>query len=123
MKSKRIIVYLLLSLLILLSACSDEKEKGNYSGVSDLIADRNRARYDAAENNSSKKQVTQKKVAGQSSPTVQKSDSKKNKAISSVVLYEQEIEIVGVDSGKRMAKGIAYVNKQGQIVRIKILRE
>ena len=123
MKSGKIFVCLFLSLFLLISGCSEEKEKGDYSGVSGLIAERNRARYDAAENSSSKKQVVKKQAAGQSRPSVQNPESKKKKVISSVVLYEQKIEIVGVESGKRMAKGIAYINKQGQIVRIKISRE
>ncbi len=125
MKSGKNFVCLLcltLGLSLLISACSDEKEKGDYSGVSELIAGRNKARYDVAEKPSQKKQVVQKRVAGQSSPTAQRQKTKPEQ-INSVVLFEQNIDIVGTDSQKRLAKGVAYINKQGQIVRIKIIRD
>lgn len=122
MKSENIILYLFLSLFFLISACSDEKGKADYSGVSDLIADRNKARYDVAEKPAQKRQVIQKQVTGQSGTKTRKETPGKNEEISSIVLYEQQIEIVGAQSRKPMAKGIAYINKQGQIVRIKILR-
>lgn len=122
MKSEKKCVYLFLILFFLISACTEEKEKENYSGVSELIAERNKARYGNAEKSPKRKQVIQKKVSGQSGISTQKPNPKKEE-ISSVILYEQKIEIVGADSGRKMAKGIAYVNKQGQIVRIKILRE
>ncbi len=113
---------LTLGLSLLISACSDEKEKGDYSGVSELIAGRNKARYEVAEKPSQKKQVTQKRISGQSSPSVQRPKPKPEQ-INSVVLFEQNIDIVGTDSQKRLAKGVAYINKQGQIVRIKIIRD
>ncbi len=94
----------------------------SFSGVSDLIAERNKARYDVAEKPSQKKAVTRKTITGKSNKSVSSSNKKKEE-ISSIVLYEQEIEIVGTDSRRVMAKGVAYVNKKGQIVRIKILRE
>jgi hypothetical protein len=124
MKSEKIIVCLFLSLFLLISACSDEEGKGDFSGVSDLIADRNKARYEVAEKPSQKKQVTQKRVAGQpATATTRQKTPETKEEISSVVLYEQEIEIIGTESRKSIAKGIAYINKQGQIVRIKILRD
>ena len=134
MKSGKITVYLFLCLFLLISACTEEKEKekGDYSGVSGLIADRNRARYEAAERPSQRKQVTQKKLtsrqvtpkrdAGQSNTPVQSPETE-DQEISSIILYEQKINIVGSESGKTLAKGTAYINKQGQIVRIKIQRE
>ena len=124
MKSGKIFALLILSLFFLISACSEEKQNGDFSGVSELIAERNRARHDVAEKPSQRKLVTQKKAAGQpqTAPSNQ-TVAAKNDGISSVILYEQKIEIVGAESGRKMAKGIAYVNKQGQIVRIKILRD
>ena len=111
-----------MSLFFLISACSDEKKNDNFSGVSDLIADRNKARYDVAKKPSQKKAVTRKTITGKSR-TLDSSSKSKKEEISSIVLYEQNIEIVGADSRRIMAKGVAYVNKKGQIVRIKILRE
>jgi hypothetical protein len=43
------------------------------------------------------------------------------KDISTVVLYEKNIDIVDSESRRKLAKGIAYLNKSGQIVRIKIV--
>lgn len=37
-----------MGLFFLISSCSDEKNKDSFSGVSDLIADRNKARYEVA---------------------------------------------------------------------------
>ncbi len=122
MKSEKIFLYLLMSLFLLISACSDENKKDDFSGVSDLIANRNKARYDAAKKSSQKKDVTRKKITGSSNTSVLSSNSKKEE-ISSIILYEQDIEIMGTKSRRIMAKGVAYVNKKGQIVRIKILRE
>ncbi len=122
MKSEKVFLYLLMSLFLLISACSDENKKDNFSGVSDLIADRNKARYDVAKKPSQKKVVTQKEITEKSNTPVSSPTSKKEE-ISSIVLFEQDIEIVGTESRRIMAKGVAYVNKQGQIVRIKILRE
>ncbi|MCF6248981.1 MAG: hypothetical protein L3J69_16730 [Desulfobacula sp.] len=112
----------MLGLVLLISACSDEHKKNDFSGVSDLIASRNKARYDVAKKPSQKKVVTRKKVTRKDSIPIPSANSKKE-GISSIVLYEQDIEIVGVQSGRTMAKGVAYVNKKGQIVRIKILRD
>ncbi len=126
MKSEKNLTCLLLSLFFLISACSDENERGDYSGVSDLIADRNRARHEVAEKPSQKKIVIQKKTTGTSQKNIPKptpSPNSKKEEISSIVLYKQEIEIIGAQSRRTMATGTAYVNKKGQIVRIKIHRE
>ena len=120
MKPRWIVLCFLLPLILLTFSCNEEKGKGDYSGVSDLIADRNKARHQIAQRAAQKKVIEKKVASTPKIPVPQKST--KNREISSTVLYEQKIKIIGEQSGQTMAKGIAYVNKQGQIVRIKIIR-
>jgi hypothetical protein len=122
MKSGKNLLYLVLGLAFLVSACRDGNGKGDYSGVSDLISDRNKARYHAAENPPEKTRRPPKKAPVNTSPTPSGSSLEKEE-LSSIVLYDEDIEIVGAESGRTLAKGIAYINKKGQIVRIKILKD
>ncbi|MFH2060801.1 MAG: hypothetical protein ABIJ59_18150 [Pseudomonadota bacterium] len=116
MKSGRILFLLLLSLFFLISACQDDGKKGDYSGVSELISGRNKARYDVAEKPPAKKKSPNK-------PTIEETRASKTDELASAILYEQEVKIVGSNSGQTLADGVAYINKKGQIVRIKILKE
>lgn len=122
MKSRSCIVCLLLVLSLLISSCTEE-ENGDYSGVSELISERNKARYQSNKDSSDRKKVIarpQKQTPGTLIKSTPKDEEQEE--ISSIVLYEQNIEIVGKESGKVLAKGVAYINKQGQIVKIKIVR-
>ena len=117
MKSKRVLFLCVLGLVFLISACGEENGVDDFSGVSDLIADRNKARYEVKENPPAKKNSPR-------SPSPQaKSSTSKEDELSYVILYEQDVDIIGSDSGRTLAKGVAYVNKKGQIVRIKLLKE
>lgn len=123
MKSGKIICCFFLVSFFLVSACQDGDEskskKGDYSGVSNLIADRNKARYETVEKPSQRK--TAKTVSTSKS---RKEQSKpKKEELATAILYEQKVKIVGSDSGRTLAKGVAYVNKKGQIVRIKLIKE
>ena len=97
-----------------LQAC--ESDKDQYSGFSDLVAERNEARKIISGENREKKKVT--KNAQEERP---KSDVREKKSISKVVLYEKSIDIVDSESRLPLARGVAYLNKSGQIVRIKII--
>jgi hypothetical protein len=120
MKSGRIVLLLVLSVTFLISACQDksDEKKGTFSGVSDLIADRNKARYDVAENPPEKRTRTEKVTSSRT-----KTREEKKEELATAILYEQQIKVVGSDSGRTLASGIAYINKKGQIVRIKITKE
>ncbi|MCP3875904.1 MAG: hypothetical protein GY699_22470 [Desulfobacteraceae bacterium] len=122
MRSGKSFIYVLLSLFFLISACQDEKGKGDYSGVSELIAGRNKARYDVAENTPKKSDSSKKRIVKKTPITKSNSNSNKEE-LTSIILYEEDVEIVGSQSQRILAKGVAYVNKKGQIVRIKILKE
>ncbi len=112
-----ICVLILFSFVI--TACQDEKGAGDWSGVSDLIGSRNKARHEANEN-PPKKTARPRKVSAKSNTAP---NIKKNEELSSIILYEEDVKIVGSDSQRTLAKGVAYINKKGQIVRIKILKE
>ncbi len=111
-----------LSLFFLISACQDEKGKNDYSGVSELISERNKARYHAAENSSKKSVSTPKKTTSKTNTSKSVSTPKKEE-LSTIILYEEVVKIVGSKSGRTLAKAVASINKKGQIVKIRILKE
>ncbi len=121
LKGRHFFSSIVLVLLFLLPGCSDDR-KDDYKGVSELIADRSQARR-AIKNqpvrsetvDEDKSFVTEQGIQKKSDPAVQE--------ISPVVLYEEKVKIYSESSDKMLAKGVAYINKQGQIVRLKIVNE
>ncbi len=102
----------------MLTACDSEKDQ--YSGLSEMVAERNEVRQGISEKNIRKK----KQSAGEYSENNgldSLSDFAPKEEISTVVLYEKQIDIVDSETRMPLAKGVAYMNKTGQIVRIKIL--
>lgn len=101
------------------TGCEGEKE--SFSGLSDLVSERNDVRQAIS------KQTAQEKKRKLQPHADGLKDSKNlphkvyKEAISVDVLYEKEIEIVDSQSGISLAKGRAYMNKQGRIIKIKIL--
>ncbi|MCD4721740.1 MAG: hypothetical protein K8S13_18045 [Desulfobacula sp.] len=122
MKSAKFFLVALFGVFFLVSACQDEKGKGDYSGVSDLIAERNKARYTVAEN-PPKKSVSSRKKTTNKTNTSKPISTPKKEELSTIILYEELVEIVGSESGRTLAKAVASINKKGQIVKIKILKE
>lgn len=115
--------FFLISFLVffvaVLPSCKNEDD--NYSGVGKLIADRNKMRYRLAEERENNK--------GKTRPSNQKNDSvskdalervARKKELSTNVLDERQIVIVDSSSGTPLAQGVAYLNKQGKIVKIKL---
>ncbi|HCY86705.1 MAG TPA: hypothetical protein DHV36_16355 [Desulfobacteraceae bacterium] len=100
--------------ILCFSACEGDKDQ--YSGLSELVAQRNEARKLISDENKRTKKLTRQQDNEKRSDVVET-----NKNISSVVLYEKSIDIVDSESRRRLAKGVAYLNKSGQIVRIKIV--
>ncbi|WP_092236641.1 hypothetical protein [Desulfobacula phenolica] len=121
MKS-RFFLYALLILCFEISACRNEKEENNYSNVSDLISERNKARYEMSKTPSEMSRSPKKATSSNTNTLKNKSDSKKEEFLS-IILYEEGVEIVSSESQRTLAKGIAYINKKGQIVKIKLLKE
>ena len=122
MRSAKFFLYAFLGLFLLISACRDEKGKNDYSGVSELIYDRNKARYDVVEKPSKKSDRSRKSTT--SKTNILKSElNSKEEELSSIILYEEDVKIISSESQRTLAKGVAYINKKGQIVKIKILKE
>ncbi|MCK5265984.1 MAG: hypothetical protein KAR03_10285 [Candidatus Thorarchaeota archaeon] len=122
MKSRKVLLCVVFGLFFLVSACQDEKGENDYSGVSELISSRNKARHEVAENPPKKIDHSRKKTTNKTSTSKPQVTSKQEE-LSSIILYDEDVEIIGVESRRTLAKGVAYINKQGQIVRIKILKE
>ncbi|OGR27840.1 MAG: hypothetical protein A2277_21260 [Desulfobacterales bacterium RIFOXYA12_FULL_46_15] len=122
MRSGKAFCFICFILLFLISACQNEKADDNdYSGVSDLISGRNKARYDTAERAPVKN--TRSKPVEENIDTSRQAPDSKTEEILPIVLYEEKVDIIGSESKETLAKGVAYINKNGQIVRIKILKE
>ena len=116
------LIFFLVLFMAVLSSC--ESEDDNYSGVGKLIADRNKMRYELADETGKNKGKT-----GSSNPqtnSVSKDASKKatsKKELSTNVLDEKKIVIVEASSGQPLGQGIAYVNEKGKIVKIKLTNQ
>ena len=101
---------MVIALVFCAGGCGDDK--GDYEGVSNLLVERNRARLAS---NEEKKQVSDKQT--------RQSTSLKGFESSNGELVEEEINVVSVTSGKRLAKGTAYIDKKGKIITIKIRKK
>ncbi|MCP3943419.1 MAG: hypothetical protein GY710_18320 [Desulfobacteraceae bacterium] len=120
MKSGKILWCLLFSVLML-SGCDDKKDE--FSGLSEMVSDRNEVRRNISDENARKKVVGKQESKDAPEDDTLIDGLKKRGEISSVVLYERQIEVVDSSSHMALAKGIAYLNKEGQIVKIKIIKE
>lgn len=105
-----ILISFLVFLMAVLSSC--EGEDDSYSGVGKLIAERNKMRHQLAGEPGSNKNNSGVKDASK------KGASKAQ--LSTNVLAEKKIVIVDTASGSPIGKGVAYVDKQGNIVKIKL---
>jgi len=89
--------------------CSDDKGKGDYSGVGKLVAERNQARMANAGRGKNKE--------GSSS------DSVAAKQRSTQMVFEEEVKIIRSSSGNILAKATAYLANSGKIINIRIKRK
>lgn len=109
-----------ISLLGLCLVLSCDSEKDQYAGLGEMVAERQEVRKSIAEENARKKDQDSFWEDQGSSDMMA---DRKEEAVSSVVVYEKQIEILDSDSKLPLAKGVAYMNKSGQIVRIKVYRK
>ncbi len=105
--------------LIVFASCQDEKQADDFAGVGRMISSRNKARYAEAEKSTDKKSYTSKRILTDKNDVV---ESKKDR-LSSIVLYEERVKILAFESGRTLANGVAYFNKKGEIVKIKISKK
>ncbi len=109
---KQIVLYTgCLGMLVILAAC-DEKEDP-YQGFSNLVAERHELRKSIA------KERQGEKAQSQDAEATKEVKTEKPTA----VVYERQIEITDAASGKPLAKGVAYLNKEGKITRIRIYNQ
>lgn len=100
---------------ITLAGCENDTDQ--YSGLSELVAERHEVRKNISEENAKRK----KAIARQNSAKAKTNNTKASEQkVSSTVLYEKQIDIIDSESRIPLAKGVAYMNKSGQIVRIKV---
>lgn len=114
-----VLISFLVFLMAVLPSC--ESEDDNYSGVGKLIADRNKMRYQLADEKGNSKGTTEslnQNTDSEPNDGSQKVSSKEK--LSTNVLDEKKIVIVETVSGKPLGQGIAYVNEKGEIVKIKL---
>jgi len=112
-----LIIFLLLSVMSVV-ACDSEKD--TFSGLSDLVAERNEVRRAISKESRKKKNLT---TSSDQTSDVNSEQPAYRDVLSSGVLYEKNIEIVDSYSRRPLAKGVAYMNKKGRIVKIKILKD
>jgi len=107
--------------VLLLSGCDDKEDE--FSGLSDLVRMRQGIRKTISRDNARKKDSEKQgqNIDPQKVPPIDR--VKQKKEISSIVLYEKNIEVVDSTTGSSLAKGIAYMNKDGRIIKIKITKE
>ena len=123
MHIKPLYIYALLCCFTLFfPACGgDDRE---FEEVSRLISSRNSARYKKAEK---KKKPVKVESKGQKPSTKPAQTQTKNKTgkkkSSSEALYEEKILIVSSSSKTTLGVGTAYLNKDGEIIQIKIKRD
>jgi len=120
---KRVVcVFIFVLGLCLILSCDSEKDQ--YSGLSGMVADRQEVRKNIAKDNQHKKSL-EEIWQGDNSSSDPASDpgGEKREPISPVVVYEKQIEIWDSDSKRQLAKGVAFMNKSGQIVKIKVYRK
>ena len=123
MKSYLVIPFCVFALAIT-PACDNDKE--HYSGLSELVAERNEARRTI-----SKKSQRNKTSAGQSGVQDENridagditGKTPATDEMAGGILYEKRIEIVDSQSGMPLAKGVAFLDKKGRIVRIKLVKD
>ena len=90
-------LWVAISLTCLLLSCDSEKDR--YAGLGDLVAERQEVRKNIAEENTRTKKLTYPQE-GENAP-VDLNASREDKAVSSVIIYEKEIEMFLVNGQPR----------------------
>lgn len=119
MRSFLISFIILLITITVFPACKSEDDK--YSGIGKIIADRNEMRYDIA--GDSKKDKGTSKSSGKKTDSASNYDSAtaaRKKTLTTNVLNKKNVVIVDTSSGAPLARGVAYVDQNGKILKIKL---
>lgn len=103
--------------LIFIAGCGGDDEKNDYATVSNMIADRNKARLNqAAQKKSPSKKLTENEASLPADISKTQTETQKPQ----IMTFEEEVRIVSESSGKTVAVGTAYLDKSGKIINIRI---
>ena len=117
------LISFLVFFMAVLPSCKGE-DNNNYSGVGKLIADRNKMRKQLAGEAGNNKDdngdfgSSNQKINSDAGYASENVGSKPQ--LSTNVLAEKKIVIMDAASGKPLGQGVAYVDQQGNIVKIKL---
>ncbi|MFO7884332.1 MAG: hypothetical protein R6U68_05890 [Desulfobacteraceae bacterium] len=114
-KTKKYSACLVFLLAVFAFTGCDKGENGDYSGVGKLVAERNRARMSRAENQDNRNEREKPSSSyGTASPKKERERD---------LVFEEEVTITAVSSGRTIARGTAYLDKNGKIINIRIKRD
>ncbi|PIE61215.1 MAG: hypothetical protein CSA29_04525 [Desulfobacterales bacterium] len=100
----------------ILAGCSEDEK---FSGFSEMVAGRQQVRQEISGNNVDKQTNQAESEDSNVARSHKYIDPDK---LSLGHLFEKKIEIIDTSSKITLAQGIAFLDKQGRIVRIKIIR-
>ncbi len=100
-----------LGTLFLLNACEEKTDP--YPGFSKMVSERQEHR----------KAISKEKDAGKKQAPAARDIKDEKSDAAPAVMDERQIEITDSVSGKTIARGVAYVNKEGKITRITIYQK
>ncbi len=110
MKKQTALAILMMACGLIFPGCSnDNADDGDYRGVGKLVAERNKARKAIAGS---------KKDSSSSEEAEYESLNKKPREM----LFEEEVTIISISSGKTLATATAYLDKSGKNINIRIRR-
>ena len=107
--------------MVLLCGCDDKKD--GFAALSGMVGERNEIRQAISEKTAREKSLDKQNLKAGDKEDTAIGGMKNTQAVSPGVVYERDIEVVDSSSRMALAKGIAYLNKDGQIVKIKIIRK
>lgn len=112
-------VLLLILVVTVTSSCGSD-EKDDFSGVGKLIAERNKMRYHIAENPENSEKTAGPDQKASTKPERVAGTNFQDKISETAALEKRKIVIVDASSGTSLGQGVAFMNKKGEIVRIKL---
>ncbi len=118
LKKRRLTIIFFILILTITVGCSKEEENEEYSTVSNMIVERNKARFSrAAQDASSSKKLVDNETPLQDDDiaTIQKERQK-----IPAITFEENVKIVSESSGEVIGTGIASLDKSGRIVSIRV---
>lgn len=114
------VIISVLAVSVLFMGCKGDENQ--YSGLGDLVAERSEVRKKISDENARKKAL-EKNAKPLAVKGKENGEADAGEQVPSVTLYVREIQIVDAGTQLPLAKGVAYLNKSGKIVKIKVKAE